>query len=50
MQRELAERAGVSASVVARLEAEAETKHADFPTIRKLAEALGCTPAELMAE
>ena len=47
MQRELAEQAGVSTSVVSRLEAE-EDKAADFPTIRKLAAALKVEYTDLM--
>jgi DNA-binding Xre family transcriptional regulator len=48
-QSDLAERAGVSRTTVARLEAEAH-KHADFETVQKLADALGVEPSELMAE
>lgn len=49
-QKELAERANVSASVVAKLEAASDEKHAELPTIRKLAAALGVSPSELMGE
>lgn len=46
-QRELARVAGVSADTIRRIEAQGAS--AQFPTVRKLAEALGVEPAELMA-
>lgn len=46
-QRELARAAGVSADTIRRIEAQGAS--AQFPTVRKLAEALGVEPAELMA-
>lgn len=49
-QRELAERAGVSPAVVSRLEAAPDEKHAEMPTLRKLAAALGVEPAALLGE
>jgi transcriptional regulator with XRE-family HTH domain len=48
-QSDLAARSGVSRTTIARLEAE-RNKAADFDTIRKLADALGVEPSELMAE
>jgi transcriptional regulator with XRE-family HTH domain len=46
-QRELAKKAGTAASTVARIEAGEDVHPA---TARKLAEALGCKPADLMDE
>ncbi len=48
MQTQLAVKAGVSASVIAKLEAMPDTRRADMPTLRKLADALDVTPSELM--
>lgn len=44
-QQELAERAGVSRPTVTRLEAGMQ---ANPPTARKIAQALGCEPGDLM--
>ncbi len=46
-QAELAERSDVRRSTISRIESE-PNKAADFDTIRKLADALGVTPSELM--
>lgn len=46
-QQELAERSGVSLNTINRLE---RGYPARPPTVRKLAEALGVTPADLMTE
>jgi transcriptional regulator with XRE-family HTH domain len=47
-QKELAAKSGLSRVAVARLEAGAES--ARFSTLRKLAEALGVEPGELLGE
>jgi transcriptional regulator with XRE-family HTH domain len=47
-QEELAERAGVSAATVVRVERDQAEPH--FSTIRKLAKALGVGPTELLGE
>lgn len=47
-QRELAAKSGVGAATIARLEA--GQINARFATVRKLAEALGVPPAQLVAE
>jgi transcriptional regulator with XRE-family HTH domain len=44
-QRDLARRAGVAASTITRIETGAQ---AHPSTMRKLADALGCTPRDLM--
>lgn len=47
-QRELATKAGISHVTIARLEKSGQDAHPR--TVRKLAEALGVTPAELMRQ
>ena len=48
-QEELAVAAGLKRNTVSRLEARSD-KAADLPTIRKLADALDCTPPDLMRQ
>jgi transcriptional regulator with XRE-family HTH domain len=45
-QRELAERSGIAQATIARLETQRHS--AQFRTVRKLAEALGVEPQQLM--
>jgi transcriptional regulator with XRE-family HTH domain len=49
-QRELAHVAGISESVVSKLEASPTERNADMATLRKLARALGVEPAALMSD
>jgi len=46
-QDELAEKAGVKRHTITRLEGGGDARP---PTVRRLADALGCTPADLYAE